>query len=265
MSNVGGVVVQRRVTLGNACIVGDDDIVNWSVPGSFDRAALDIAEMPCVEVRALSNTACIVFSVANDIPMENETCVANAVYVWQDTGDRTKSEVLDAFDRALQSLENELYGNYIPKSINKESKMGSKGWSFSFHSWSGILGHRIIGNNLCDENGNPAGGFATDGPGISIKWQDGPVDRENDEIQNGAFVEDILEICRKRLQFYQQSPFACDANAEAIKHIAQATDILERRRQDRRNRGVEGKKCTIKSSLDIIFIRVTMIFNYEST
>ena len=99
-----------RNTWGDSCIIGDDDVVNWSVPGSFDRAALDIAQWPSPGVRALSNSACIVFSASNDISTVNETCAANAIFVWQDARDRTKSEILDAFDRALQSLENELYG-----------------------------------------------------------------------------------------------------------------------------------------------------------
>ena len=56
---MGGVVAQRRArnTWGDSCIIGDDDVVNWSVPGSFDRAALDIAQWPSPGVRALSNSA----------------------------------------------------------------------------------------------------------------------------------------------------------------------------------------------------------------
>ena len=74
-----------------------------------------------------------------------------------------------------------------------------------------------------------------------IDWQDGPVDRESGEGANGAFVEDVLEVGRLRLEFYEQSSFACPENAAAIKHIQAAVEALVSRRQDRRARGVEGQ------------------------
>ena len=76
---------------------------------------------------------------------------------------------------------------------------------------------------------------------FSIYWQDGPVSRDAGEKPNGAFVEDVLEVCKRRLEFYQDSPFACDENARALAHVGQAIDALLERRGDRRDRGVEGK------------------------
>ena len=61
--------------------------------------------------------------------------------------------------------------------------------------------------NNHDASGNPAGGFAS-GTGISITWQDGPLGRGPERLPpNGAFVEDVLEICVERIRFYQKSKF----------------------------------------------------------
>ena len=82
--------------------------------------------------------------------------------------------------------------------------------------------------NVVDGEGNPAGGMAhSEGnDGVTIHWQDGPV---KDGKPNGAFVEDILEICQRRIEFYQNSKFACGENAMAIEFIACARNMLGRR------------------------------------
>ena len=83
---------------------------------------------------------------------------------------------------------------------------------------------------------------------ILIRWQNGPVKRSKTEHGNllvenlnGAFVEDVLNICVKRLEAYQRSSFACKENAEAIAAVDAAIEILVKRRGARRERGVEGK------------------------
>ena len=133
--------------------------------------------------------------------------------------------------------------------------------SFSFPSLA-RTGHFIRGHNDVDAAGNPAGGYAVDPtparpaitfvgggiqivtagvqPAIIVHFQDGPVDRENAE-PNGAFVEDLLEIGARRLAFYQESPFACEENAEALEHVRAAIAALVRRRDDRETRGVQGQ------------------------
>ena len=77
--------------------------------------------------------------------------------------------------------------------------------------------------------------------GISITWQNGPCDRAAGQKANGAFIEDLLEACRLRLKAYQESPFGCEENAEAMAHISSALWAMTRRREDRKNRGVLGK------------------------
>ena len=121
--------------------------------------------------------------------------------------------------------------------------------SFNFDSKSRAGGF-IAGHNAHDEDGNPAGGWAMDGyfdhssdatPHFCIRWQDGPIDREANGRRNGAFVEDVLAVLIKRMEFYQNSRFACEENALALHHMEEALAALESRRSDREERGVQGK------------------------
>lgn len=125
--------------------------------------------------------------------------------------------------------------------------------SFNFDSKAGVNEY-VFGHNVSerDDEGRrlPKGGYAQSGvfntengriPGLMIRWHDGPVDRRSGERTNGTFVEDVLEVCRLRLKFYQESAFACDENAEAMEAVEAALDALARRRGDRKARGVEGK------------------------
>ena len=139
--------------------------------------------------------------------------------------------------------------------------------SYSFESHADTGAH-ICGHDDVDAQGNPAGGYATDSDGTTgyghfridsigkgmvalsgeykeagfrIRWQDGPVNRADGEKPNGAFVEDVLEVCNRRLEHYQKSTFSCKENAEAIGFITGAIAVLTARRRDRISRGVMGK------------------------
>ena len=109
---------------------------------------------------------------------------------------------------------------------------------FSFESL-GITDEQIMGNNVT-QAGNPTGGWAK-GTGLDIEWQDGPIDRDAGEEPNGAFVEDVIQVCILRMEFYQDSRFACPENAEALASLQLALAPLARRREDRGARGVLGK------------------------
>lgn len=120
--------------------------------------------------------------------------------------------------------------------------------SFSFESKS-RAGGSITGHNET-KDGSPAGGWAMDGyydhsqdstPHFCIRWQDGPVDRAAHERRNGAFVEDVLAVLIERVEFYQRSRFACPENAAALGHLKAGLEQLESRRNDREERGVQGK------------------------
>lgn len=91
-----------------------------------------------------------------------------------------------------------------------------------------------------DMNGNPAGG-TTYGVGFTIGWQHGPLGRgENRKEPNGAFVEDIIKAAIDRIEFYQQSKFASEFNAETLRLLAAALAVQITRTVTREARGVEG-------------------------
>ena len=92
-----------------------------------------------------------------------------------------------------------------------------------------------------DEQGRPAGGVSS-GRGFAISWQNGPLGRGNERREpNGAFVEDVIQAVIGRIEFYEESEFACDTNKEALAGLRQAAEALDRRTRDREARGVEGE------------------------
>ena len=97
--------------------------------------------------------------------------------------------------------------------------------------------------NRIDKDGNPTGGSAY-GKGLAIQWQRGPLGRGDDRKEpNGAFVEDLLVVAKRRLDFYQgasEGRFSCPENAEAISHIQKAIEALESRTKRREEAGIEG-------------------------
>lgn len=97
--------------------------------------------------------------------------------------------------------------------------------------------------NPLDANGNPSGG-AVHGVGLSINWQNGALSRGTDrQPPNGAFVETVIQAAKQRLEFYQTASdarFVCRENAEAIEHLTQALNALEKRTARREALGVEG-------------------------
>ena len=100
----------------------------------------------------------------------------------------------------------------------------------------------ITEQHRTDADGNPAGG-ETVGVGMDIRWQDGPRRKDGQaemDAPNGAFVESVIEAAIGRIEFFQRSKYACRENALAITKLQEAQMWLERRRRDRRVRGVEG-------------------------
>lgn len=94
--------------------------------------------------------------------------------------------------------------------------------------------------NEVDENSNPTGGSVR-GVGISIDWQNGPLNRGNErKSPNGAFVEDCIQAAISRLKFYQESKFKCRENALALTKLEEALHWLIARTTDREIRRVEG-------------------------
>jgi hypothetical protein len=83
----------------------------------------------------------------------------------------------------------------------------------------------ISSSHFSDADGNPAGG-TTFGEGFAIGWQNGPTrEQGSDEpVRNGAFVEEVILACRDRIDYYQQSRFACEENAEAVRHLERCVE-----------------------------------------
>ena len=98
-------------------------------------------------------------------------------------------------------------------------------------------------HNFLDGDGKPAGGIAF-GTGFSIFFQSGPLGQGKDRLApNGAFVEDILDVVRARIEHYQEvngGAFDCIENARALRHIEDALIALENRTHRRVEQGTEG-------------------------
>lgn len=93
-----------------------------------------------------------------------------------------------------------------------------------------------------DENGNPGGGVST-GTGFTVSWQNGPLGKIGTPERrepNGAFVEDIIDVVIGRLQYYEDSKFSCEENAEAIRLLKEANDVLDSRTKRREAAKTEG-------------------------
>lgn len=95
--------------------------------------------------------------------------------------------------------------------------------------------------NKVDKDGNPTGGSVR-GIGLEINWQDGPLGRPAKKA-TGAFVDDVIEAARQRLEFYQKASggkLACRENSIAITKLEECLHWLYARRMSREDRGVQG-------------------------
>lgn len=72
----------------------------------------------------------------------------------------------------------------------------------------------------------------------TIQFQHGPRNDENSE--HGVLDSDLLEIVRDRLKAFQAGPMATEYNARALSHIDEALMWMNRRVEDRLERGVLG-------------------------
>lgn len=102
------------------------------------------------------------------------------------------------------------------------------------------MNQELLQVHISDKNGNPFGGETT-GVGITIRWQEGPLNRGKNRIEpNGAFVEGVIQAALGRLKYYQETKFKCLDNKIAIESLQQALMVLEERTKDRERRKVEG-------------------------
>lgn len=71
-----------------------------------------------------------------------------------------------------------------------------------------------------------------------IAFQKGP--RNETGSEHGVLDTDLLEIVRDRLKCFQSGEFACRENACALTHIEEALMWMNKRVEDRAERGVLG-------------------------
>lgn len=107
--------------------------------------------------------------------------------------------------------------------LNKVYRYGEPGPGGAYHEYDVYC----AGDDL--ENGNPV---------IVIQFQKGP--RNDPDSQHGVLDGDLLEIVRDRLRAFQAGTFACRENACALTHIEEALMWMNKRAEDRAERGVLG-------------------------
>lgn len=73
---------------------------------------------------------------------------------------------------------------------------------------------------------------------VMIEFQRGA--RKDPDARHGVLDEDLLEIVRDRLRSFQLGEFATRENALALTHIEEALLWLNKRKEDRAERGVLG-------------------------
>lgn len=100
--------------------------------------------------------------------------------------------------------------------------------------------------NEVPEGGNPTGG-KTQFANSVINWQDGII---VDGLKNGAFVEDVITAAIQRLEYFQDSKFECQENADAIASLQMALAALESRTKTRVAQGVENTYETHTDATD---------------
>ena len=105
---------------------------------------------------------------------------------------------------------------------------------------SGGANHRyeITGfDTAANPSSNDSLGYKSSFSRQVILFQNGPIQEFG---VNGITHEVLLAIVADRLRCFQQGPFACKANEQALTHIEEAQHWLQQRTIDRMRRGVEG-------------------------
>lgn len=109
--------------------------------------------------------------------------------------------------------------------LNVVARVGEAGPGGAYHDYEI--------RKLIDEKMGEAGDvFAT------ISFQKGP--RKVEDSRHGVIDEDLLEIVRDRLTAFQQGEFATRENKMALMHIEEALMWMNKRKEDRAERGVLG-------------------------
>jgi hypothetical protein len=105
--------------------------------------------------------------------------------------------------------------------LNTVVARGDKGNGNAYHEYQVVFGDLESGKE-----------------GVLLNFQNGG--RNIEDSIHGLTGEDLLEICRHRLQCFQTSEYTCRENAVALTHIEEALMWLNKRVEDRLERNVLG-------------------------
>ena len=109
------------------------------------------------------------------------------------------------------------------ENLNAVYLYGEPGPGGAYHDYD------IYPVNMSDVDGEPI---------LCIQFQRGP--HKDPDSRPGVLDTDLLEIVRDRLRTFQAGPFSCRENACALMHIEEALMWLNRRVEDRIERGTLG-------------------------
>lgn len=105
--------------------------------------------------------------------------------------------------------------------LNEVYRDGEKGPGGGYHDYSVVPKESCGGNWI-----------------HTITFQKGP--RKDPNARHGVADEDLLEIVRDRIKAFQEGPYATRENACALTHVEEALLWLNKRSEDRLERGVLG-------------------------
>ena len=86
---------------------------------------------------------------------------------------------------------------------------------------------------------NPSDPHSAPSTMLEILFQNGPIGEVG---VNGVTNEALLAVIEDRLVHFQDGPFACEENADALHNVRLALAALHRRTKQRIDRGVEGTR-----------------------
>ncbi len=127
-------------------------------------------------------------------------------------------------------MRREIFDHRCPGGLNEELKLyavDEPGPGGANHEYAVTFHDERVGYERSPVNGR----------NCLISFQNGPVDEVGN---NGLTIEVLLAVARDRLRGFQQGPFACPENDQAMVYLQQAMAVLHGRTLDRIQRGVEG-------------------------
>jgi hypothetical protein len=146
-------------------------------------------------------------------------------------------EIDNTFDLTISQREE------IEYLLSVATSPGEPEWTYKeFYEKAGLNKSKIQEQPLehegnLSQDGYPDGGYC-EGPGLSIRWQRGPIDHE-ESPWNGCFVVTVLQAAKHQLEFYQSTEFACIENMMALDDVNRA---IARLTEIKRSGFVEGSR-----------------------